>query len=68
MSSSISRPMWTFATPSKPRRRQRPLDGDALRIEDARLRPDEYARAHGYAEPSEARATQSENGAPVISS
>ena len=66
MSSSIEPPDVDVRHALEPQCRQRPLDGDALRIEDARLRAHEHARAHGYEEEPSARATQAENGWPVI--
>ena len=44
-------------------RRQRALDGDSLRIEDAGLGPDEHARPH-----APVRSSQALNGSPVMSS
>ena len=43
-------------------RRQRPLHGLALRVEDPRLRPDQDARPHSVAP---VRSSQAENGSPA---
>src|SRR3954447_8497940 len=45
-------------------RRERPLDRDALRVEDARLGADQHARSH----PAPVSASQSENDRPVMRS
>ena len=63
-SSSTMRPTWTLRDAREAERRQRLLDGLALRVEDARLRADQHARAHQAA----ARSSQDWNGSPVIRS